>query len=371
MRAVLNSGVDGSPLLELVEQIDPGPNDVVIRVTASGVCHSDLSASQGLLGPLGTVVLGHEATGIIEAMGAQVQGLVTGDRVIASFRPACGRCWYCVRDQSHLCVSRVALTGDVDRVIRADGSTAKTFVGLGTFAEYMTANVASVVKVETDLPDEQLALIGCGVTTGVGAVLNTAEVKPGSTIAVIGCGGVGQSVIQGARIAGAAQIIAIDPVALKRDTALAFGATHAIDPLKNESVEAVRELTEGRGADYAFEVIGLPTTMVQAHAMIRPGGTAVLVGVPASGAEVTFNARTLQSGGRKIVGCTYGSAQVKRDFIDFISFAERGLLDLGAMVTRTISLSEVGEAFRALISGEVIRTVVLPAKVVDLGGSDT
>jgi S-(hydroxymethyl)glutathione dehydrogenase/alcohol dehydrogenase len=243
-----------------------------------------------------------------------------------------------------------------------------SFVGLGTFAEYMTVNVASVVKVETDLPDEQLALIGCGVTTGVGAVLNTAEVTPGSTVAIIGCGGVGQSVIQGARIAGATQIIAIDPIALKRDTAVAFGATHVIDPLESDSVESVRELTEGRGADYAFEVIGLPTTMVQAHAMIRPGGTAVLVGVPSSGAEVTFNARNLQSGGRKIIGCTYGSAQVKRDFVDFISFAERGLLDLGAMVTRTISLSEVGEAFRALISGEVIRTVILPSSVLDAGG---
>jgi S-(hydroxymethyl)glutathione dehydrogenase / alcohol dehydrogenase len=363
VRAVLNTGIDGVPEVERVEPLSPGPGDVTIRVLASGVCHSDLSASRGLLGPLGSVVLGHEGSGVVEDVAPDVVGLTAGDRVIASFRPACGRCWYCVRDQSQHCATRVGLAGDVDRVRRADGVRAKTFVGLGTFAEFMTVSATSVVRVETDLPDSQLALIGCGVTTGVGAVLNTARVTPGAAVAVIGCGGVGQSVIQGARIAGAGLIVAIDPVPLKREAALQFGATHTIDPNLDDAVEAVQTLTEGRGADYSFEVIGLPSTMVAAHAMLRPGGAAVLVGVPSSEATVTFSARGLQSGERKILGCSYGSAQVKRDFHDFVRFAEQGQLDLASMVTRTVSLHEVGEAFRAMESGEVIRSVVVPEGV--------
>jgi S-(hydroxymethyl)glutathione dehydrogenase/alcohol dehydrogenase len=265
-----------------------------------------------------------------------------------------------VRDQSQHCETRVGLAGDRDRVRRSDGATAKTFVGLGTFAELMTVSATSLVRVETDLPDSQLALIGCGVTTGVGAVLNTARVAPGSAVAVIGCGGVGQSVIQGSRIAGAGLIVAIDPVALKRDAARQFGATHTVDPTQEDSVEVVKSLTEGRGADYSFEVIGLPSTMVAAHDMLRPGGAAVLVGVPSAGATVTFSARGLQSGERKILGCSYGSAQVKRDFHDFVRFAEQGQLDLAAMVTRTVTLDEVGASFQAMESGEVIRSVVIP-----------
>jgi S-(hydroxymethyl)glutathione dehydrogenase / alcohol dehydrogenase len=360
MRAVLNTGVEGAPKVETVQPLPPGPGDVTIRVLASGVCHSDLSASRGLLGVLGSVVLGHEGSGVVEEVAPDVVGLSVGDRVIASFRPACGRCWYCVRDQSHHCATRVGLAGDVDRVRLADGTPAKTFVGLGTFAEKMTVAATSLVQVETDLPDSQLALIGCGVTTGIGAVLNTARVTPGSAVAVIGCGGVGQAIIQGARIAGAGLIVAIDPVQLKRDAAIRFGATHSIDPNRDDPVKAVQDLTEGRGADYSFEVIGLASTMVAAHTMLRPGGSAVLVGVPSADATVTFSARGLQSGERKILGCSYGSAQVKRDFHDFIRFAERGQLDLAAMVTRTLSLEEVGPAFQAMESGEVIRSVVVP-----------
>jgi S-(hydroxymethyl)glutathione dehydrogenase / alcohol dehydrogenase len=360
MKAVLNSGKAGAPTLESVDPLDPGPKDVTIRVMASGVCHSDLSASRGLLGPLGTVVLGHEGAGVIEAIGSKVTGLGVGDRVIVSFRPVCGHCWYCVRGQTQHCLTRVGLAGDAARVLRREGDTAKCFIGLGTFAEYMNVNETNVVKVETDLPYEQLALIGCGVTTGVGAALNTAQVTPGSSVAVIGCGGVGQAVVQGAKIGGATRIIAIDPVALKRDAALAFGATHTIDPSEVGSVEAVRALTGGRGVDYSFEVIGISTTMREAHAMLRPGGLAVLVGVPPEGVEVTFNARELQSGERRISGCSYGSAQVKRDFLDYIDYAESGQLDLASMVSRTIALSDIEDAFQAMESGAVIRSVVVP-----------
>jgi len=230
--------------------------------------------------------------------------------------------------------------------------------GLGTFAELMTVAQMSVVKVDSDLPDEQLALIGCGVTTGVGAALNTAQVEPGSIVAVIGCGGVGQAVIQGARIAGAARIIAIDPVALKRDAALKLGATDVVDPTDTDPIEAVRALSGGRGADYAFEVIGTPGTVRQAVDTARPGGTAVMVGVLRLDSEVAIPAMTVLEE-KKITGCVYGSAQVRRDFPRLISLIETGKLDVGAMVSRTMHLHEVNEALDAMQNGEVIRSVLV------------
>jgi S-(hydroxymethyl)glutathione dehydrogenase / alcohol dehydrogenase len=230
--------------------------------------------------------------------------------------------------------------------------------GLGTFAEMMTVSQHSVVKVESDLPDEQLALIGCGVTTGVGAALNTARVEPGSIVAVIGCGGVGQAVIQGARIAGAARIIAIDPVPMKRDAALSFGATDVIDPGDADPVQAVKALSGGRGADYAFEVIGTAGTIRQAVDTTRPGGTAVMVGVPKLGTDVPIPAMSVLQE-KKILGCVYGSARVRRDFPRPMSLIEQGKLDVGAMVTRTMHLDEVNDAIAAMQAGEVIRSVLV------------
>jgi S-(hydroxymethyl)glutathione dehydrogenase/alcohol dehydrogenase len=231
--------------------------------------------------------------------------------------------------------------------------------GLGTFADEMQIDEAMCVKIETDLPSEQLALIGCGVTTGVGAALNTAQVRPGSSVAIIGCGGVGQSVLQGARIAGAAQIFAIDPVEMKRKTAEQLGATHLIDPADGDPVDQVRALTEGRGADYAFEVIGLPETIQQAYAMTRRGGTAVVVGMSAFDATVTLSAMELFYGSKALLGCMYGGAQVRRDFPRLVGLVETGRLDIGSMVSRRITLDEVNDAFRAMEAGEVIRSVIV------------
>jgi S-(hydroxymethyl)glutathione dehydrogenase/alcohol dehydrogenase len=243
-------------------------------------------------------------------------------------------------------------------VRRADGEEMVSMTGLGTFAEMMVCSQFSVVKVETDLPDEVLALIGCGVTTGVGAALNTARVEPGSTVAVIGCGGVGQAVIQGARIAGAARIIAIDPVALKRDAALKYGATHVIDPTDVDPVMGVIELSGGRGADYAFEVIGTAGTIRQAIETARPGGAAVLVGVPKLSDDVPIPAFSILAG-KRLLGCIYGQANVRRDFPRFISLIEAGKLDVGSMVTRTMHLHEVNDALDAMQRGEVIRSVLV------------
>jgi S-(hydroxymethyl)glutathione dehydrogenase/alcohol dehydrogenase len=342
--------------IEELSPIDPGPHDVIVRVTASGVCHSDLSVINGTL-PARPEILGHEGTGIVESVGRDVTRVRVGDRIIASFIPACGVCWYCLHDQSNLCAETYPVWL-VPRARRTDGQELQAFTGLGTFAEMMTVSEHSVVKVESDLPDEQLALIGCGVTTGVGAALNTARVEPGSIVAVIGCGGVGQAVIQGARIAGAARIIAIDPVALKRDSALELGATDVVDPTDTDPIEAVRALSGGRGADYAFEVIGTAATVRQAVDTARPGGTAVLVGLPKLSSEFGIPAMVVLEE-KSILGCAYGSANVRREFPRLISLIEQGKLDVGAMVSRTLHLHEVNEAIRAMGAGEVIRSVLV------------
>ncbi|MBA2326591.1 MAG: Zn-dependent alcohol dehydrogenase [Actinobacteria bacterium] len=358
MRAAVYVEQDQPLVVEELDAVEPGPRDVVVQIAASGVCHSDLSVTNGTLPIPPPCILGHEGAGIVDWVGSEVSHLVPGDRVIATFVPACGSCWYCIHDKSNLCEG-TAETAMLPRAKRPNGSTAVGFAGLGTFSDVMTVRESQAVKVDTELPAEQLALIGCGVTTGVGAALNTAQVEPGSTVAVIGCGGVGQAVIQGARIAGAARIIAIDPVDLKRKTAEQQGATDLIDPSAGDPVSQVQELTGGRGADYAFEVIGRPETIVQAFATARRGGTAVVVGMPRIDSEVTLPGFGMFYDEKKLLGCVYGSAQVRRDFPRFISLAETGRLDLGAMVSRRIKLDEVNDAFRAMEAGEVIRSVIV------------
>ena len=358
MRAAIFVENDGPLVVEDVTPIDPGPSDVVVQVTASGVCHSDLSVINGTLPMPPPAVLGHEGAGIVDWVGAEVSGLQQGDRVIGSFIPACGVCWYCTHDQSHLCANTFAVMV-TPRVRRGDGTEMTTMTGLGTFADQMTSAAMSVVKVETDLPDEQLALIGCGVTTGVGAALNAAQVQPGDTVAVIGCGVVGQAVIQGARIAGAARIIAIDMVQLKLDSALKLGATDAVLASDENVVEQVRDLTGGRGVDFAFEVIGTPETVAQAFELARAGGAAVAVGVSKIDKSISIPSYPLVLQNKRLLGTVYGSAQVKREFPRLISLVEQGKLDLDAMVSRTMPLDDINEAFRAMQAGEVIRSVLV------------
>jgi S-(hydroxymethyl)glutathione dehydrogenase/alcohol dehydrogenase len=348
----------GGPLtIENVEMSPPGPRDVVVQLGASGVCHSDLSLKNGYVGIMPGTILGHEGAGTVLEVGKEVTKVKAGDHIVAAFIPACGHCWFCLHDQSHLCDTEMAVMMSM-RGIRPDGSQYMAMTGLGTFAEQMTCHDSSIVKIETSVPDDQLALIGCGVTTGVGAALNTAEVHPGATVAVIGCGGVGQAVIQGARIAGASRIIAVDPVELKRKTAESLGATDFVDPSEGDPVAQVQQLTAGRGVDYAFEVIGLPETTLQAYNMIRKGGTAVMVGMTRAEAQVTLPTFDLFFNEKTLKGCKYGSGQVRRDFQRFADLIETGRLDTSSMVSRTIKLDEVNEAFRAMEAGEVIRSVI-------------
>jgi len=358
MRAAVLNEYNKPLEIEELQDRPLGPNDVRVQIDASGVCHSDLTVQKGKVPMPTPIVLGHEGSGTILEVGKEVTRVKKGDTVIASFMPACGLCFHCLNDESNLCEKSSENIG-ASRGIRADGSTVFGMTGLGTFADLMLTGESSVVKVETDLPAEQLALIGCGVTTGVGAALFTAKIKPGATVAVIGCGGVGQSVIQGARIAGGSRIFAIDPVEMKRKTAEQQGATDLIDPAKGDPIQQVKDLTSGRGADYAFEVIGLPETILQAFNTARRGGTVVVVGMPAITDQVTFPAMQLFYDEKKLLGCLYGSAQVRRDFPKLVSLVETGRLDINSMVSRRIKLDEVNDAFRAMEAGEVIRSVIV------------
>jgi len=357
-RAAVLTGFQQPLEIQDVTNLPPGPHDVVVRIEASGVCHSDLSVQNGSVPLPPPLVLGHEGAGVVEEVGAEVTRVTKGQTVIAAFIPNCGTCFFCLHGQAELC--QQSLPGIfTPRFARSDGTPLIAFMGLGTFSDGMTVSEFAVVPVNTDVPAEQLALIGCGVTTGVGAALNTAKVTPGATVAVVGCGGVGQSVIQGAHIAGASEIYAVDPVEMKRKTAEQLGATHGIDPSAGDPVAQVQQLTEGRGADFAFEALGRPETILQAWQMTRNGGTCTIVGMARSDAQVTFPAFELMSTERRLLGCVYGSAQVRRDFPRLVKLVENGRLDLETMVTRTIKLDDVNDAFRAMEAGEVIRSVIV------------
>ncbi|HTR70546.1 MAG TPA: Zn-dependent alcohol dehydrogenase [Mycobacteriales bacterium] len=349
----------GAPLV--VEDLPTpaiGPADVLVRITASGLCHTDLNVINGRTALAIPTVPGHEACGVVEAVGADVRRVTVGDRVLSCVAPACGSCWWCLNEMSNHCELNAMVKATL-RFDLPDGRRAPAVCGCGAFAEAMVVHEASLVPVHTDLPDEQLALLGCGVTTGLGAALRTAQVTPGSSVAVIGCGGVGQSVIQGARIAGAAEIIAIDLAPGRREASLKAGATHAIDPAEGDPVQQVLERTAGRGADFTFEVVGLPELMVQAWNMARKQGTVTLVGMPATDATLTLPAISAVFSGKRLAGSVVGGAQVLRDFPLFITLAETGQLDLGSMVSRLISLDEINDGIALLDQAEGLRTVVV------------
>jgi S-(hydroxymethyl)glutathione dehydrogenase/alcohol dehydrogenase len=348
----------GAPLvLEDLPTPRIGPRDVLVTISASGICHTDLNVIEGTSALPLPIVPGHEACGIVEQTGSEVRRVTRGDRVLASVTPACGQCWWCVNGMSNHCELNPAVKAK-KRFTLPDGQQAGAVCGCGTFAEAMVVDEASLVPVRTSLADDQLALLGCGVTTGLGAALNTAGVTPGSSVAVIGCGGVGQSVIQGARIAGAAVIIAIDPIEARRGSSVRAGATHAVNPADGDPVAQVRELTHGRGADFTFEVVGRPDLMVAAFAMARTAGTVTLVGMPATTDQLTLPAIQAVFSGKRLQGAVIGGSQILRDFPRYIGLAESGRLDLGSMVSQHVTLDEINKGIDLVHRAEGVRTIV-------------
>ncbi|MGD9893942.1 MAG: Zn-dependent alcohol dehydrogenase [Dehalococcoidia bacterium] len=357
MRAAVFENLDQPTEVRDVDLNGPEAGEVLVKVTACGVCHSDLHVMARMPGP---AIFGHEAAGIVEAVGQGVDDLQPGDHVVCAFHPSCGRCYYCVRGLPQIC-DRTDFpdrgAGGSNPRLRLDGKPVRQGIGVGGFAEYTCMPRGGVVKVREDAPLDIVGLVGCGVTTGIGAAINTAKVKPGSTVAVIGCGGVGLNVIQGAKLAGAYRIIAVDTVPYKLELAQQFGATHAVNSANENAVTTVQQLADGH-LDYAFEVVGLPVTVRQAWDMIRPGGMAVVVGLGREEVSIPLGG-FLQE--KKLIGSLYGSASIQADIPRIIDLYMDGRILLNELVSKQRPLAEVNEAFADMEAGTVARSVLLPS----------
>ncbi|MCA1838788.1 MAG: Zn-dependent alcohol dehydrogenase [Actinomycetota bacterium] len=364
MRAAVLHSFGTDLVIEDVDIADPGPGEVKVQIKATGVCHSDLHCRNGGF-PVYNLPLipGHEAAGVVVEIGAGVTKVKPGDHVIGLWIPYCGVCWHCTHDEPINCTdvsARYGLKRDRTTRLSLRGERVHHGMDAATFAEQAILDENAVVKIDDDVPFGAAALIGCAVATGVGAAINTAQLGPGARIAVIGCGGVGLNVIQGARIAGAEQIIAIDQIDSKLLAAKRFGATDVIDASQTDAISAVMEMTGGIGVDHAFEVIGLHKTQKDAIRMIRRGGYAVFVGVSPmfSAMEITPGIMTLF--GQSILGSYFGSVVPERDFPKLISMWREGVLDLEGLISGKGGLEDINHAFQRMETGSILRTVIEP-----------
>jgi S-(hydroxymethyl)glutathione dehydrogenase/alcohol dehydrogenase len=359
MKAAVMRAV-GEPLRVEDVQLDaPGPREVVVRTVATGVCHSDLHVLEGLLPNPVPTVLGHEPAGIVEAVGPDVRHVVPGDHVIGCLSAFCGACEYCIGGRPYLCEGAATMRGPHERPrLTKDGEPIVQFVHLSAFAERMLVHENALVKIRPDVPLDRVALIGCGVTTGLGAVFNRARVPAASTVAVIGCGGIGLSVVQGCRIAGAGRIVAVDTMAWKLDLARSLGATDTVDASAGNPVPAVVETTAG-GVDFAFEAIGNPTTVRQAVRMTRKGGTIVMIGVVPAGKSVELPGADIVMRGKTILGCVMGSNRFRVDMPRYVELYRSGALRLDEMISARLPLEGVNEALEALRRGTAARSVIV------------
>ena len=346
------------PSIEEVEVLPPETGEVMVRVAATGVCHSDYNLVDGFrYVPNLPQVMGHEASGVVEQVGPGVHTLAPGDPVVFTIRPACGVCEYCSNGKFNLCIGSGGAP-DPERSSRIRSKGKPVYHGSATFSQYTVVPENSLVKVRDDVPIEKLSLVGCAVVTGVGAVVNRAKVEAGSRVAIWGCGGVGLNVVQGCAIAGASTIIAVDVSANKLDFATRFGATHTVDASAEDPAQRVSQLTNG-GADYAFEAIGNPKTVLQAFQSLRPGGVCVTMGAPPEQGLVEVPMQPLFQD-RTLMGCSAGSASPRVDFHWLIELYRGGRLKFDELVTRQRPLDEVNEAFEDLAAGRVARTVLIP-----------
>ena len=348
----------------VIEELDlqePGDGEVLVKINAAGVCHSDYHVMKGEWGSPLPVVLGHEGAGIVEQIGSGVKNVKVGDHVILNFRPNCGWCGHCVRGQPVLCngseTPRNEMFSGGSR-LSLKGKTIHHFARTSCFSQYAVVQESGAVPVRDDMPLDKAALIGCAVMTGVGAVINTAKVEPGSSVVVLGCGGVGLNCVQGALLAGADRIIAVDIKQNKLDYAIEFGATDVINSSNQDPVEMVHELTKG-GADFAFEALGRSETIGQAYGCIRPGGKAVVVGMAPEGDEVPIDALSLPRLEKTLMGSYYGSARPWIDLPRLVDLYLSKRLRVDELVTRTYPLEQINVAYDALAQGEVARSIIV------------
>ena len=360
MKAVVSLELDKYSV-EDVTLDGPKAGELRIRMAATGVCHSDVSVVNGTLPLPKPIVLGHEGAGVVAELGEGVSGFAVGDPVVLSFNPACGGCPSCRRQQPQFCsvgqpdgkmldgTSRVKLRGQELGVMQF----------LGCMAEEAIVPAISAVKIDPSIPLDKAALVGCGVMTGVGAVINTARVTPGSSVAVFGCGGVGLSIVQGARLAGAAQIIGVDLADNKLKMARHFGATDTVNGGRDNGVLKVRELTGGEGADFTFEAVGVPQLMLDANEAARRGGTVTIVGVGKLTDSVPFNGLMLSMSGKTVKGCYYGDTNFKGDFPLILELYRAGKLNLDDMVSATYRIDEAPQAIDDMLGNKNARGVIV------------
>jgi Zn-dependent alcohol dehydrogenase len=351
----------GQPLrVEDVELRGPGVGEVGVRLAACAVCHSDVAFMQGAWGGELPAVYGHEAAGVVEAVGLGVTGIAEGDHVVVTLVRSCGRCPQCLRGEPTMC-ERLADFPLTQHSPLSDGDGAPIHQGLRTaaFAERVTVAASQIVVIPADVPLEVASLLACGVVTGVGAVMNTAKVELGSTVVVVGTGGVGLNVVQGAALAGAARIVAVDLIDAKLEAAVAFGATHTLNASRDDVVGEVRSLTGGRGADYAFDTSGAVPAIEQGARLIRRGGTLVLVGIPATGTTVPFAVDEIADGALRIMGTKLGGVRPEIDIPQLLELYRQGRLKLDELISGRWPLDGINDAVAAAEGGEALRPLIV------------
>lgn len=342
---------------------EPRPGEVLVRLAASGVCHSDYHVVLGEWSAPTPLVLGHEGAGVVEALGEGVTTVEVGDHVILSWTPYCRSCSYCLAGRPNLCelAARTAYASvlfDGTTRLSRDGAPVYSYLAVGSFGEYAVVPETGAVKIRKDAPLDTAAIVGCAVTTGIGAAINTAKVEPGASVLVIGCGGVGLSVIMGAALVSAWPIIAVDLHESKLARARRVGASETLNASTEDVPAAVAELTGGRGVDYAFEAIGLAPTIEQAYEALAPGGVAVVVGQVPEGVRASFDPFVMSDREKTLTGSNYGSARPPLDFRRIVELQMAGKLDLEALVSARIALEDVNDAFAAMDRGEDARSII-------------
>ncbi len=349
----------GAPLvIEDIEVSPPGPGEVRVAVKACAICHSDIMLAEGSWGGVLPGVYGHEAAGEIESVGDGVDHVAVGDRVVISLIRSCGRC--------HACASGIhtSCSGDfgIDSSAPLSGPKGEAIthgLGTGTFAEVAVVDASQVVALPDDIPWTSASLLGCGVITGFGAVVNTARIEAGSHVAVIGCGGVGINSLQGAALAGARTVIAVDLESDKRDGAFEFGATHAVDPTAPDAVDYIKALTDGRGVDYAFVTVGVKTAIESAQWLVAPGGAVVIVGMTATGVNPEIDTTMIADSSQRILGSKMGSGRLAIDIPNLVDLYAQGRLKLDELVSDTYSLDDINEAIASTKAGSARRNVIV------------
>ncbi len=350
----------GKPLvIEDVVISKPGPHEVLIRTAACGLCHSDLHFIDGAYPHPLPAIPGHEAAGIVEAVGSEVRTVAVGDAVVSCLSAYCGHCEFCVSGRMSLCLGADTRRGpdEAPRITRPDGTTVGQMLNLSAFAEQMLIHEHACVRIDPDMPLDRAAVIGCAVTTGAGTIFNSCKLTPGETVAVVGCGGVGLATINAAKIAGAGRIIAADPIKEKRDLAIKLGATDVIDASAEDAAAQIIELTKG-GVDHAVEAVGRPASGDLAVGSLKRGGTATILGMMPLDHKVGLSAMDLLSG-KKLQGVLMGSNRFPVDIPRLVDFYLRGLLDLDSIVAETIPLEQINDGFDKMKKGDAARSVIV------------